>query len=124
MGTIGFMRKVWNLILLNPKRLERKKKKNVSISAGLVVPNAKKPKIVISSKVGLMNDSKTEIPSEVEDMDDDRSVVSSRDGATNQVLEEKVIHTKISDAKKAKLDNSKKKSTKTFQLNLLWFWKS
>lgn len=59
--------------------------------------------------------------SEIEDMDDDRSVGSSRDGATSQVIDEKDLDPKISVTEEGKLKNSKGKNYKIIPQNLLYF---
>lgn len=56
-------------------------------------------------------DSKSEILLKVKDMDDQRSIGSSRDGDTSQVIDEKDLATKISVTEEAKLDNRKEKIT-------------
>lgn len=50
-------------------------------------------------------------------MDDDSSVVSTRHGATSQVIEDIVIETKVSDAEEAKLQNCNEKKEETIPPN-------
>lgn len=61
--------------------------------------------------------------SEVEDMDDDRSVGSSRDGSTSQVIDEKDLDPKISVTEEAKLNTSKRKNYKIIDPKLIMLLK-
>lgn len=100
------------------------KKKN-SISARLVIPNCKKPKNSGSSTTSKY--TKDETFSEF-DSGDDMSVVSSRDGATSEAIneiidentQEKPLEIENNATEEVKVDKSKEKRRNIFPLNSLW----